>query len=151
LDEVDLQGFEFDVNARLGDNFDVYLGYAQTDSEIAASQIPSQVGKKAPLVPEETTNLGFQYRRPLGSSGRTLFLRGDYRRIGDTYWEPDNYTVRNPVNLLDWRFGIEGETWSLVGWQSNFNDVQYNTEFSPGGFVFKGKPRAWGVDYVKEF
>jgi iron complex outermembrane receptor protein len=59
--------------------------------------------------------------------------------------------VRNPVNLLDWRFGIEGETWSLIGWQSNFNDVQYNTEFSPGGCVFKGRPRAWGVDYVKEF
>jgi iron complex outermembrane receptor protein len=151
LDEVNLQGFEFDVNARLGENFDVYLGYGQTDSEITASQIPGQVGNKAPLVPEETTNLGFQYRRPFGSSGRTFFFRGDYRRIGDTYWEPDNYTVRNPVNLLDWRFGVEGETWSLIGWQSNFNDVQYNTEFSPGGFVFKGRPRAWGVDYVKEF
>ena len=151
LDEVDLQGFELDLNARLGENFDVYLGYGQTDSEIAASQVPGQVGNKAPLVPEDTANLGFQYRRPFGSSGRTFFFRGDYRRIGDTYWEPDNYTVRNPVNLLDWRFGVEGETWSLIGWQSNFNDVQYNTEFSPGGFVFKGRPRAWGVDYVKEF
>jgi iron complex outermembrane receptor protein len=151
VDEVDLQGFELEVNARLSDNFDVYLGYAETDSKITASQIPSQIGNKAPLVPEETTNLGFQYRRPVGSSGRTIFFRGDYRRIGDTYWEPDNTTVRNPVNLLDWRFGIEGETWSLIGWQSNFNDVQYNTEFSPGGFVFKGRPRAWGVDYVKEF
>jgi iron complex outermembrane receptor protein len=151
LDEVELQGFEFDVSTRLGDNFDVYLGYAETDSEITASQTPGQIGNKAPLVPEETTNIGFQYRRQVGSSGRTIFLRGDYRRIGDTYWEPDNYTVRNPVNLVDWRFGIEGETWSLIGWQSNFNDVQYNTEFSPGGFVFKGRPRAWGVDYVKEF
>jgi iron complex outermembrane receptor protein len=151
LDEVDLQGFEFDVSARLGDNFDVYLGYAKTDSEITASQIPTQVGNKAPLVPEETTNLGFQYRRPFGSSDKTFFLRADYRRIGDTYWEPDNYTVRNPVNLLDWRVGIESETWSVVGWQANFNDVAYNTEFSPGGFVFKGRPRSYGIDFSKRF
>jgi iron complex outermembrane receptor protein len=151
VDEVSLQGFEFDVNARLGDNFDVFFGYGVTDSEITASQIPGQVGNKAPLVPEETTNLGFQYRRPIGSSGRTLFLRTDYRRIGDTYWEPDNFTVRNPVNLLDWRVGIESETWSLVGWQANFNDVAYNTEYSPGGFVFKGRPRSYGIDFSKNF
>jgi iron complex outermembrane receptor protein len=38
-----------------------------------------------------------------------------------------------------------------VGWQANFNDVAYNTEFSPGGFVFKGRPRSYGIDFIKEF
>ena len=151
LGEVDYQGFEFDVTARLGESFDVFLGYGSTDSEIKAAPVPADVGNKAPLVSENTTNAGIQYRRPFGGSGLNFFARADYHRIGDTYWDPSNSTVRDPVNLLDWRIGIEGESWSLVGWQRNFNDVQYNAEFSPGGFVFKGKPRRWGIDFVKEF
>jgi iron complex outermembrane recepter protein len=151
LPKVDYQGFEFDVTARLGESFDVFLGYGSTDSEIREAPVPADVGNEAPLVSENTVNVGFQYRRPVGGSGLNLFARADYQRIGKTYWDPANSTVRDPVNLLDWRIGIEGESWSVIGWQRNFNDVQYNAEFSPGGFVFKAKPRRWGIDFVKEF
>jgi iron complex outermembrane recepter protein len=151
LDEVQYQGFELDVTARLTDSFDVFFGYGYTDSEITASATPGDIGNQAPLVSEDTVNVGAQYRRPLGGSNLRLFVRADYQRIGDTYWDPSNSTVRDPVNLLDWRVGIEGDSWSVVGWQRNFNDVQYNAEFSPGGFLFKGAPRRWGIDFVKEF
>jgi iron complex outermembrane receptor protein len=151
LDKVDYQGYEFDVTALLGESFEVYLGYGATDSEIKGSAVPSDIGNQAPLVSEDTTNIGFTYRRPFGDSGRNFFLRTDYHRIGDTYWDPSNSTVRDPVNLLDFRVGIEGESWTVVAWQKNVNDVQYNTEFSPGGFVFKAKPQRWGIDFTKDF
>ena len=80
-----------------------------------------------------------------------FFGRADYQRLGDTWWDPANSTVRNPVNLVDLRFGLEGESWSVVAWTRNLNDVQYNAEFSPGGFVFKAKPQRWGIDFVKDF
>ena len=86
--------------------------------------------------------------RPLGLD---FFLRADYQRLGKTWWDAANSTVRDPVNLLDWRVGIEGDGWSIVGWQRNANDVLYNTEFSPGGFLWKAKPRRYGIDFVKEF
>ena len=105
---------------------------------------PSVIGNQAPLVTENTVNLGGQYRRPLGDGNFNLFARADYQRIGETWWDPANSTVRNPVDLLDLRLGLEGDSWSVVGWQRNFNDVEYNAEFSPGGFVFKAKPRRWG-------
>jgi iron complex outermembrane receptor protein len=151
LDEVQYQGFEFDVNARVTDNFDVFFGYGYTDSEITSFVDPTAVGNQAPLVSEDTVNLGVQFQRPVGQLGLELFLRADYQRIGDTYWEPYNDTVRDPVNLLDLRAGINGNGWSIVAWQKNVNDVEYNAEFSPGGFVFKAKPRRWGIDFVKEF
>ena len=151
LAEIDYQGFEVDMRARVTDNLEVFLGYGATDSEITESVDPSHIGSEAPLVNEDTVNAGMQYVRALGDSGIELFLRGDYRRIGDTYWEPQNYTVRNPVNLLDWRLGVRGDSWSLIGWQRNFNDVDYNTEFSPGGFLFPAPPRRWGIDFTKEF
>jgi iron complex outermembrane receptor protein len=156
LDEVDYQGFELDVHARLGDGFDLYFGYADVDSEIVAAANPAWIGNQAPLVTENTVNVGARYRRPFGN-GLSFFVRSDYRRIGDTWWDPPNTTVRDPVNLLDWRIGIEGETWSVVGWQRNFNHVAYNTEWSPGpspiigDFLFPGTPRRWGVDFTKRF
>ena len=156
LNEVDYQGYELDVQARLGDNFDLYFGYAYTDSEIVAAADPTTIGNQAPLVTENTVNVGAQYRRPFGNSGLSFFARADYQRLGDTWWDPPNTTVRNPVNLLDWRIGIEGETWSVVGWQRNANDVAWNSEWSPGpapvgAFLFPGAPRRWGVDFTKEF
>lgn len=151
LDEVDYRGFEFDVTGRVSDNLELFLGYGATDSEIKAAAEPSYIGNEAPLVSEDTINAGLQYRRPLGDSGLEFFFRSDYQRIGDTWWDPNNSTVRNPVNLLDLRAGIYGDGWSVVAWQRNFNDVRYNAEFSPGGFVFKAKPRRWGIDFTKEF
>jgi iron complex outermembrane receptor protein len=151
LGAVDYFGYELDLTAQLGDSVEVFFGYGATDSEIKESVVASDIGNQAPLVSEDTTNFGVQYRRPFSSSGRSFFARADYRRIGETWWDPSNSTVREPVNLLDLRVGIEGESWSVVGWQKNFNDVEYNTEFSPGGFVFKAKPQRWGIDFVKEF
>lgn len=151
LDEVEYQGFEIELRARVTDNFDVFFGYGDTDSEVTAAADPSQIGNQAPLVSENTTNVGGEYRRPIGNGGLEFSARADYRRIGETWWDPANSTVRDPVNLLDWRLGIHGDDWSVVGWQRNSNDVQYNAEFSPGGFVFKAKPRQWGVDFVKDF
>src|SRR5690606_22159304 len=127
LGEIEYQGFEFDITARVSDYLELYAGYGATDSEITESVDPAHIGKEAPLVNENTIHAGVQYSRALGSTGLELFLRGDYQRIGDTYWEPVNYAVRNPVNLLDWRFGIRGDSWSLIGWQRNFNNVKYNT------------------------
>ncbi|HEY8519841.1 MAG TPA: TonB-dependent receptor [Gammaproteobacteria bacterium] len=151
LKRVDYQGLELDVRARLGSNWDVFFGYGYTDSEIKEATRAADVGNQAPLVTEDTINLGVQYRRPLGDSGLELFVRSDYQRLGDTWWDPGNITVREPVNLLDWRIGLQGDSWSVTAWQRNFNDVAYNAEFSPGGFLWKAPPRRWGVDFVKEF
>src|SRR5690606_29771837 len=103
IDEVDYQGFELDLAARLTDNLDLYFGYGYTDSEIVEAADPTWLGNQAPLVTEDTINLGLQYRQPLGDSGVSLFVRADYQRIGDTWWDPPNTTVRDPVTLLDWR------------------------------------------------
>src|SRR5690606_21008866 len=46
LTEVDYQGFELDIAARLTDNFDVYFGYGYTDSEIVAAADPTTIGNQ---------------------------------------------------------------------------------------------------------
>ncbi|HVY66218.1 MAG TPA: TonB-dependent receptor [Gammaproteobacteria bacterium] len=151
LKKVDYKGYELSVNARITDTFNLVFGYGLTDSEIKDAVDPLTIGNQAPLVTHDTTNVGAHYHKPLGTSGLEFEVRGDYQRLGKTWWEPYNVTVRNPVNLLDLRAGFRNKDWSVMLWERNANNVQYNAEFSPGGFVFKALPRRWGIDYTRQF
>jgi iron complex outermembrane receptor protein len=162
LDRVDYNGAEFEVRGRILEGLDGYVGLGFTDSDIKASRrAASDVGKQAPLVSKYTGNVGLQYRRPL-SSELSAFVRSDLEVIGPTYFYPDNFTVRDPVRLLDMRLGIERKSWSATIWARNLTDKRYNAEWSPGpmffpnpgytnNFVFKAMPRRWGVDLNYRF
>ena len=39
----------------------------------------------------------------------------------------------------------------LMFWSRNLFDTDYNTEYSTGGFLFKGRPVQWGFDLTKRF
>jgi iron complex outermembrane receptor protein len=162
LDRVHYTGAEVEVRGRILDGFDGYLGLGFTHSDIKEStRAASDVGNQAPLVSKYTVNVGAQYRRSLGG-GFSAFVRPDLEVIGPTWFYPDNFTVRDPVTLLNVRLGIDGTSWSAAVWAKNLTDKEYNAEWSPGpmffpnpgyanNFVFKAMPRRWGVDLNYRF
>ena len=162
LDRVNYTGAEFEVRGRILDGFDGYVGVGFTDSDIKESRrAASDVGNEAPLVSRYTTNVGLQYRHVL-RAGLSAFVRSDVEVIGPTWFYPDNFTVRDPVTLLNVRLGIDGTSWSASVWAKNLTDKQYNAEWSPGpmffpnpgytnNFVFKAMPRRWGADLNYRF
>jgi iron complex outermembrane recepter protein len=159
LDEVEYSGIEFELNALLTDNLSLNLGIATMDSEITAdAQIPQTVGQAVPLTSDYTFNLGINWTKPM-SSGREFVFRTDLHSIGDTYWGPGdpantplawNQTIRDPVNVVDMRVGLQGDDWSAVVWAKNLFDEEYNDEFSHP-FVWKAMPQRWGIQYTKDF
>ncbi len=164
LEEVEYQGLELELQAQVSDRFDVYARVGWTDSEIKKSQrAATDVSNQAPLVSEYTVNLGAQLRVPFGAAvAYQFFIRPDFQIIGDTWWYPDNFTKRSPVELLNLRAGVETDSWSVVAWSKNLTDEEYNAEWSPGpmffpnpgytnNFVFKAPPRTWGVDFTYRF
>jgi iron complex outermembrane receptor protein len=111
-----------------------------------------------PLVSDYTLNLGLNYTKPM-QSGLEFVVRGDLRSVGDTYWgpgDPDtaplpwNTTVRDPVNTVDLRLGVQAEDWSAMFWAKNLTDEEYNEEWSHP-FAWKALPRRWGIQYTKDF
>jgi iron complex outermembrane receptor protein len=152
IPKVVYKGAELELNARFTDRWDGYFGYGYTDSEITGAPAGSTGidGNQAPLVTRSTANLGTQYRQPL-SGGLSGIFRVDFQRLGRTYWDPQNSTSRDPVNLLDLRLGVEGASWALTAWSKNLTDEKYNAEFSPGGFLFRAKPRRYGLEFTKRF
>jgi len=162
LDRVNYTGAEFEVQGRILDGFDGYFGLGITDSDIKESRrAASDVGKEAPLVSRYTTNVGLQYRHSLRTE-LSAFVRSDIEVIGPTWFYPDNFTERDPVTLLNVRFGVDSKSWSATVWAKNLTDNKYNAEWSPGpmffpnpgytnNFVFKAMPRRWGVDLNYRF
>jgi len=127
-----------------------------------SSRSPLDVGNQAPLVSQYTINVGTQYRWAVGSGGLHAVARLDAQRIGPTYWYPDNFTLREPIDLINLRLGVEQGAWSVTAWAKNLFDRRYNAEWSPGpqffpnpgytnNFVFKAMPRVWGVDFNYRF
>jgi iron complex outermembrane receptor protein len=111
---------------------------------------PSVVGNKAPLASKTTLNLGAQYRQPIVANLMGV-VRVDFQQFGRTWWEPYNTTSRDPVSLLNARLGIQGDQWNLTAWGKNLTDKIYNAEFSPGGFLFRARPRTYGLEFQYNF
>ncbi len=151
IPKVIYKGAELELNGRIAEHWTGYASYGRTDSEITEAPPGSGFeGNQAPLVSHHTLNVGTEYRQPLGGSLIGV-ARLDFQQIGRTWWDPANSTSRDPVDLLDLRLGLEGESWSVTAWSKNLTDEKYNAEFSPGGFLFRALPRRYGVDFIKRF
>jgi iron complex outermembrane receptor protein len=162
LDRVNYTGAEIEVQGRILDGFNGYLGLGFTDSDIKESRRdPNDVGNEAPLVSRYTANIGLQYRHVV-RSGWSAFVRSDIEVLGPTWFYPDNFTERDRVGLLNLRFGVDGTAWSASIWSKNLTNTDYNAEWSPGpmffpnpgytnNFVFKALPRRWGIDLNYRF
>jgi iron complex outermembrane recepter protein len=145
-----IQGFELEANFRPTPDIQLNAAAGYTWSDIKAFPDRTAVGNELPLISRYTYNLGAQFTPEL-TEGLKGLARVDYRRTGKTWWEPFNTTVRKPVDLVDARLGVSGDIWSVTGFAQNLFNEKYNAEFSPGGFVFKARPRIYGVEASYKF
>ncbi|TIX50482.1 TonB-dependent receptor [Alteraurantiacibacter aquimixticola] len=148
--EVEIQGVELEALLRPSSDFQINAAWGLTFSDIKEFPDPSVIGNEAPLISRSTLNVGAQYN-PALTEDLDALLRVDYRRTGRTWWDVPNSTVRDPIHLVNARIGVEGENWGLYGFATNLFDEEYNAEFSPGGFVFKARPRIYGVEASYRF
>jgi iron complex outermembrane receptor protein len=150
IPETRINGFELEASAEVLPNLDINAAIGVTDSEIKDFADPTVIGNEAPQISRYTFNLGAQYAGPISDTVDGL-LRIDYRRTGKTWWEPFNTTVRNPVDIVDARAGVSFDGISVTAFAANLFDETYNAEFSPGGFVFRARPRRYGVEIGYKF
>ena len=151
IPEARISGFELEARSRPARGLELSAALGYTNSEIKEFPDPVVIGNELPLISRYTLNLGGQYRAPIADSGLGLLARVDYRRTGRTWWEPYNTTSRNPIDLVDARLGVEHDRWSATLFAENLFDEEYNAEFSPGGFVFKARPRRYGAEVSFRF
>lgn len=151
IPEAKFQGFEFDINATPLPGLRLDAGFGYVDSEIEKFDDPVVIGNRTPAVTKTTLNLGAQYTMDMSNGMDSLVWRVDYQRLGKTNFDIYESTEREPVNLVNARVTYEAEHWSLALWANNLTDKQYNAEWSPGGFIYRARPRIYGITYTYNF
>jgi iron complex outermembrane receptor protein len=154
---AEITGAEASLSWLTTERLQLDLGLGLLDSEITESSWIgaggiSIVGKKMPQNPESSLNVGLSYHREM-SNDRQWFARLDFARLGEMFWEPENFIARDPLELVDLRGGIRGGSgWEVVGWINNATDEDWISEESnPNGIVYYGKPRQYGVEVTYRF
>jgi iron complex outermembrane receptor protein len=154
---ADVSGVETSVAWLATEHLQLDVSLGLLDSEITASDWVgaggiSIIGKEMPQNPDSTANVGVVYGGTLGGN-REWFARLDYRRLGEVYWEPENFVARDPLSLVDLRFGITSPRgWEATAWIDNATDEDWIAEESnPNGIVYYGRPRQYGVEMTYRF
>ncbi|HLF10026.1 MAG TPA: TonB-dependent receptor [Gammaproteobacteria bacterium] len=154
---ADIQGAEASLSWLATERLQLDVGVGVLDSKITDSDWIGAgginiIGKKMPQNPDSTFNLGLSYHRQFGNN-LEWFTRLDYRRLGDVFWEPENFVARDPLGLTNLGAGIKSANgWELTAWINNASDEDWiNEESNPNGIVYYGKPRQYGVELTYRF
>lgn len=185
IDEVEIYGGEFNVNAQILPGWDVFAAFNVTSSEIKENASrPQTVGNESPYTADYTINLGTQIVAPIADSF-DLVMRADYRLTGPTWFHTvqDNsnptlfsgllpgsalmlpafvgdadysITQRDEFGILNLRFGLEAENWSITAFAENLLNERYLNEVIPavefgGSFISPGGLRRLGVEVGYKF
>lgn len=148
IDAEILRGYELEAKAALTSHLSLFGAYGYTQSNIRKFTLnPADVGNQAPYAPRYTGNIGFEYRHPINAALDGL-VRVDYRRVAEQYWDPENSTARQPLNLIDARIMLDAHdgTWSLSFWGRNLKNQKYLSDWVVGGFAHPAEPRTFGAD-----
>jgi catecholate siderophore receptor len=107
--EQTVQGFEIGVTGNLTADWAVYAGYTYLDSEIKASNTPTEVGNELPNTPENSFNIWTTYRLTqkldVGVGAQFVdsrFSAANNHREAPSYWTVDAmvaYQLTENINL----------------------------------------------------
>ncbi|MBU6374180.1 MAG: TonB-dependent receptor [Alphaproteobacteria bacterium] len=161
VQENEIKGAEFDLNAKLTDNVTVFAGGGVLESKIKQNrELPRTVGNKFPFTPDHSLLLGAQYRREV-ATGTDFLARIEYTQTGKMYFDTENTrgTARPTLDLVNARIGLEHANWTATLWSRNLTDEKYNSDAvvlnvppsSTFNFVTKGVPRTVGIEIGYRF
>lgn len=156
--DVEIQGAEIDANWLANEHLQFDFGFGWLDSEIKASDWVGAgginlVGKEMPYSPETSLNIGITLSNEFAGDWDSFF-RVDYQRLGEMYFEVENFAARDALDLVNFRAGVANASngWEFAIWGKNVTDENYIADLTnPNGIVYYGRLRQFGVEATKRF
>jgi iron complex outermembrane recepter protein len=157
-----IQGFEFDINARVTDSFTIFGGYGLADSKITDidSLNPADraaiIGNRIPFAANYNATAGAQLVQPVTDSLNVL-ARADYTRSGSIWYDQRNLanTKRDPIDLVNARLGLQNDRWELAIWSKNLFNKSYNSDavviLPVAHAVYRAPDRSFGIEGKVKF
>jgi iron complex outermembrane receptor protein len=146
-------GVEFELNARVHPNLDVFGGIGYTKATFDDDSISGGLpvgGNTVPNTPDYTGSLGVQLSRSLTQG--TLYGRAEVTFSGAFEYDDLNTERQGAYSLANFRAGIRGRIVFVEGWIRNAFDTEYIPvafaygQLAPSGFIGEmGRPRTFGI------
>ncbi|SDE30413.1 iron complex outermembrane recepter protein [Mucilaginibacter pineti] len=152
------KGAELELNATplKGFYIDYNFGYTHaryTDLNVSNNgEVLNLKGNKQIYTPNVTSMLALQYAYDLGGTQKVkLVARGEWRYLGDQYFDLANQIEQKGYSKFNGRIGVDTKSFSLFFWESNIGNkkaIDYAYDF---GASHLGNPRTYGVSLSTNF
>ena len=78
-------------------------------------------------------------------------MRGEWKYLGDQYFDLANEIRQSSYHVLNTRFGFSSKLGELMFWGRNIADTRYISYAYDFGAVHLGDPRTYGVSVKAKF
>jgi iron complex outermembrane receptor protein len=152
------KGIEAEINATpvKGLEFDYNFGYTHARyTTLVVGSNGEEVnlkGNKQIYTPNITSMLALQYGYDLGGPLKTkLIARGEWRYLGDQYFDLANQIEQKGYSKFNARVGVSTKRFGLFLWESNIANKKYIDYAYDFGATHLGNPRTYGVSLNTTF
>lgn len=152
------KGIEAEINATpiKGLEFDYNFGYTHARyTTLVVGNNGEEVnlkGNKQIYTPNITSMLALQYGYDLGGALKTkLIARGEWRYLGDQYFDLANQIEQKGYSKFNARLGVSTKRFGLFFWESNIANKKYIDYAYDFGATHLGNPRTYGVSLNTTF
>lgn len=150
--KLNSKGFEAEMVATpfMGFNIDYSFGY--THARYTSLQIPKNggvlnlSGNHQVYTPEVTSMLASQYAYGIGRIRNIqLIVRGEWRYLGDVYFDLANRIKQSGYSLFNARIGIRTNKYDVFLWGRNLAGKKYIDYAYDFGASHLGNPKTYGI------
>jgi len=145
------KGIELETSGQFNKlRVDYNLGY--TDASFKTLKVSANggeadlAGKRQIFTPDLTSMLAAQYGIQLSKAHKTdLSVRGEWKYIGNQYFDVANTIGQNGYNLLNARIELACKNFSFALWAQNLANKKYISYAYDFGAIHLGNPATYGV------
>lgn len=140
---------EFAATPIKGLEFDYNFGYTHARYTQGVSNTN---GNHQIFTPDVTSMLALQYTHELGGKQDfKLVSRGEWKYLGDQYFDLDNAIKQNAYHLFNARVGVTSKCFDVFFWANNIFNKRYIDYAYNFGASHLGNPAIYGVSLSTKF
>ncbi|MCR8559786.1 TonB-dependent receptor [Mucilaginibacter sp. BJC16-A38] len=152
------KGIEAEIAATLLKGFDVAYNFGYTHARYTDLLVASNgdalnlKGNHQVYTPDVTSMLALQYAYALvGSPDVQLIARGEWKYLGNQYFDLANQIEQKAYNLFNARIGVSTKHFDVFLWGKNLAEKKYIDYAYDFGASHLGNPRTYGISLRTNF
>lgn len=152
------KGAELELAATPLKGLEVNYSLGYVDAKYTDLKTPSQGtivnlnGNRQVFTPDVTSMLALQYGYNLGTAQKMkLIARGEWRYLGNQYFDLANQLEQKAYSLFNARLGISTKKCDVFLWSSNIANKKYVDYAYDFGAAHLGNPQTYGISLSTNF